>query len=78
MTAALARFFAAMEPKIQAASASGALAGLLLWLAQKYLFKGTVPAWADAAIYIAAPALFALAGGWLKRSRGAHAKEAHP
>lgn len=54
-----------VETKVQAGSISAALAGVVLYLLQQYVFKGSVPAGVVSLVYLAVPGLVAFAAGYI-------------
>jgi hypothetical protein len=52
------------EPKVVAATGGSALAGLVMWLLDAYVFHGSVPGPVGTFVYITAPAVAALVAGW--------------
>lgn len=55
-----------VEAKAQAAGVAGGAAGVVLWVLQTYVFKGTaVPAGLVSLVDVAVPGLLALAGAYL-------------
>jgi hypothetical protein len=65
MMGALQALLASLEPKVKAGSAAALVAGVLVWVLGRYLFRGSVPAPVVALIDAAVPAAFALAAGYL-------------
>ena len=53
------------EPKVQAASVTAAVSGAVLYLLQRYVFKGAVPDGIASLVYVAVPGVLAYAAGWL-------------
>jgi hypothetical protein len=57
---------APVEAKVQAAGIAGGAAGVVLWVLQTYVFKGTaVPAGLVSLVDVAVPGVLALAGAYL-------------
>ena len=56
---------APLEAKAQAAGVSGAVAGILIWVLQTYVFKGTLNPGVVSLVYAAVPGALALAGAYL-------------
>jgi len=54
-----------VETKVQAGSISAAAAGVILWVLQTYVFKGTMPEGIESLVYLLVPAVLAGAAGWL-------------
>ncbi len=58
---------APVEAKVKASTAAAAVAGLALWLLSRYVFHGGVPPFAQAEIYVVAPAVVTFAAGWFAK-----------
>jgi len=54
-----------VETKVQAGTLSAAVAGVLLWALQTYVFKDGMPQGVESLVYLAVPALLAGAAGYL-------------
>lgn len=55
---------APIEAKAQAAGAAGVVAGVIIWVLQTYVFKGTINAGLVSLIYAATPGVLALAAAY--------------
>ena len=56
---------APLETKVQAGTASAAVAGVALWALQTYVFKSGMPQGVESLVYLAVPAVLAGAAGYL-------------
>jgi hypothetical protein len=57
-----------IRSKVKAATATSAVAGAVIWILGKYVFKGsTVPDVFVQDTYVLVPAIFAFIGGYLKK-----------
>ena len=54
-----------IETKVQAGTASAAVAGVALWALQTYVFKSGMPQGVESLVYLAVPAVLAGAAGYL-------------
>jgi hypothetical protein len=55
---------APVERKVQASTAAAAVSGLLLWIAGRYVFKGSVPDVVASWVYVAVPAVITFMAGY--------------
>jgi hypothetical protein len=58
---------APVERKVQASTAAAALSGLLLWIAGRYIFKGSVPDVVASWVYVAVPSVITFMAGYAAR-----------
>lgn len=56
-----------VETKVKAATAGAAVAGLVVWLLEAYVFPGEVPQAVQAVVDVVVPGVVALAAGWWAR-----------
>lgn len=56
-----------VEAKVKAATGAAAVAGLLVWLLEEYVFGAAAPEAVEAAVDVLVPAAAALVAGWLAR-----------
>ena len=57
-----------VHPKVKASAAASAVAGIIVWLAGRYILHGHVDPVIQAEIYAAVPAALSFAAGWLTPS----------
>ena len=53
-----------VERKVQASTAAAALSGLLLWIAGRYIFKGSVPDVVVSWVYVIVPSVITFLAGY--------------
>jgi hypothetical protein len=54
-----------VETKVQAGTVSAAVAGVVLWVLQAYVFKDGMPQGVESLVYLAVPAVLAGAAGYV-------------
>lgn len=67
-----------VSPKVTAAGAGAAAAGLVTWVLQTYVFHGEIPVPVAGALDVLVPGIVAFVSGWLVRHEGLVSTEPTP